>query len=255
MMLDFSGKTIIVTGGARGIGAAISLAFAKTGANVVIDYLPTAKDFEGFAQVEEVMKENGCSYDSFTGDIASEKDMEELVRRTVSRFGSVDVLVNSAGFTSPSATENLDLGLWRKGIDVNLTGAFIVSQAVVRRMTAAGWCRIIFIGSAGSISGGGGAAFYPAAKAGINGLVRILSKEFAPKGITVNAILPALIETDLLRDREPDPEKRKDFIRRIPVGRFGRPEDVAYLALFLASEYAGFITGQHIVIDGGSTFK
>jgi NAD(P)-dependent dehydrogenase (short-subunit alcohol dehydrogenase family) len=115
--------------------------------------------------------------------------------------------------------------------------------------------RIICIGSAGSITGGGGSAFYSASKAGINGLVRALSKELAPGGITVNAILPALIETDLLRDREPDPAKRREYIKRIPVGRFGLPEDVAYAVLFLASEYAGYITGQNIIVDGGATYS
>ena len=115
--------------------------------------------------------------------------------------------------------------------------------------------RIICIGSAGSITGGGGSAFYSSSKAGINGLVRALSKELAPRGITVNAVLPALIETDLLRDREPDPAKRREYIKRIPVGRLGLPEDVAYAVLFLASEYAGYITGQNIIVDGGATYS
>jgi NAD(P)-dependent dehydrogenase (short-subunit alcohol dehydrogenase family) len=122
-------------------------------------------------------------------------------------------------------------------------------------MISRGEGRIIYIGSAGSITGGGGSAAYSAAKAGINGLVRALSKELAPQGITVNAVLPALIETDLLRDKEPDLQKRKKYIDRIPVGRFGTPEDVAYTVMFLASEYAGFITGQNIIVDGGATFK
>lgn len=255
MKLDFTGKTIIVTGGSRGIGASISLEFAAAGANVMIDCLPIEQDLEGLKEVEVVMKKNDWKHDSYTGDITSPKEMDELVNRALSRFGSVDVLINSAGFTKPSSTENLSLDLWKKGIEVNLTGAFVVSQAVLKHMAPAGKGRIIYIGSAGSISGGGGGAFYPAAKAGINGLVRILSKEYAPKGITVNAVLPALIETDLLKDREPDPVKRKEFIRRIPVGRFGQPEDVAYLTLFLSSDFASFITGQHIVIDGGSTYK
>jgi len=255
MKLDFTGRTVIVTGGSCGIGASISIEFAAAGANVIVDYLPIKSDIKGLKRVEAVMKKNGWSYKSFAGDITSAVEMKKLCSFAISNFGSVDFLVNSAGFTKPNATKELSLDLWKKGIEVNLTGAFVVTQAVLKYMVPRGKGRIIYIGSAGSITGGGGAAFYPAAKAGINGLVRLMSKKLAPKGITVNAILPALIETDLLKDREPDPVKRKELIQRIPVGRFGKPEDVAYLTLFLASDYAGFISGQHIIIDGGSTFK
>lgn len=255
MNLEFSGRTVIVTGGARGIGAATSLNFASAGANVVIDYLPIKSDLEGLEQVEAEMKKNRWTYMSYPGDVASPTEMDDLCSKTIEHFGSIDVLVNCAGFTKPGKTEDVTVDLWKKGIEVNLSGAFFVSQAVLKHMVLRDKGRIIYVGSAGSISGGGGCAFYPTAKAGINGLVRFLSKEFAPKGITVNAVLPALIMTDLLKEREPDPEKQKDFIKRIPVGRLGLPEDVAYLIMFLASDYASFITGQNIVIDGGSTFR
>jgi 3-oxoacyl-[acyl-carrier protein] reductase len=255
MNLDFTGKTAIVTGGSCGIGACIGIKFAAAGANVVIDYLPIESDIKGLKQVEGIMKKNGWSYKTFAGDITSAVEMEELCSFAASNFGSVDILVNSAGFTEPLTTMELSLDLWKKGIDVNLTGAFIVTKAVLKYMIPKGKGRIIYIGSAGSITGGGGAAFYSAAKAGINGLVRIMSKELAPKGINVNAILPALIETQLLINKVPDPLKRKELIRRIPVGRFGQPEDVAYMTLFIASDYADFISGQQIIVDGGSTFK
>lgn len=193
--------------------------------------------------------------DSFAADVTSPVEMENLCARTLDRFGSLDILVNSAGFTKPSGVQDLTADLWRSGIEVNLSGAFYVTHSASKYMIAQGTGRIIFIGSAGSITGGGGSAAYSAAKAGINGLVRALSKELAPKGITVNAVLPALIETDLLKDKEPDVEKRNKYIDRIPVGRFGTPEDVAYMVLFLASEYAGFVTGQNIIVDGGATYK
>ena len=255
MNFDFKGKTAVVTGGSRGIGAAISVLFAASGANVMIDYLPVEKDIEGLKQVEEEIRRRGGSYESFAGDITSPEAMDELCTRTVEHFGSLDILVNSAGFTKPAKMPELPVDLWRSGIEVNLSGAFYVTQSACKYMISQKAGRIIYIGSAGSITGGGGSAFYSAAKAGINGLVRALSKELAPLGITVNAVLPALIETDLLRDKEPDPERRKEYIKRIPVGRFGTPEDVAYTALFLASEYAGFITGQNIIVDGGATYK
>jgi 3-oxoacyl-[acyl-carrier protein] reductase len=255
MNLDFKGKTVIVTGGSRGIGAAISFLFAASGANVMIDYLPLDKDIDGLKQVEREIRDIGGVMDSIAADVASPMEMENLCAKTLDRFGGLDILINSAGFTKPATVQNITLDEWKCGIEVNLSGAFYVAQAASRHMIAQNAGRIIFIGSAGSISGGGGSVAYSAAKAGINGLVRALSKELAPKGITVNAVLPALIETDLLRDKEPDLEKRNKYIERIPVGRFGTPQDVAYMVLFLASEYAGFITGQNIVVDGGSTFK
>jgi 3-oxoacyl-[acyl-carrier protein] reductase len=255
MNLDLKGKTAVVTGGSRGIGAAISVLFAGSGANVMIDYLPIEKDIEGLRKVEQEISAAGGSFGSFAADITSADEMRDLCGRTVERFGGLDILINSAGFTVPARIGDLTPDLWKNGIDVNLSGAFYAGRAASEYMIAKGSGRIIFIGSAGSITGGGGSAAYSAAKAGINGLVRALSKELAPRGITVNAVLPALIETDLLRDKEPDPEKRNRYVERIPVGRFGTPEDVAYMVLFLASEYAGFITGQNIIVDGGATYK
>jgi 3-oxoacyl-[acyl-carrier protein] reductase len=253
--LDFKGKTAIVTGGSRGIGAAVSVLFASSGAKVMIDYLPVEKDIEGLKRVEEEIRSSGGVFGSFAADITSAEAMEELCAKTVDRFGGLDILVNSAGFTKPAKIGELSPDLWKSGIDVNLNGAFYATQAACGHMISRGRGRIIYIGSAGSITGGGGSAAYSAAKAGINGLVRALSKELAPRGITVNAVLPALIETDLLKDKEPDPKKRNKYIERIPVGRFGTPQDVAYTVLFLASEYAGFITGQNIIVDGGATYK
>ena len=255
MNLDFNGKTVIVTGGSRGIGAAISVLFASCGANVMIDYLPVDKDIEGLMEVVKEIQDFGGIVDSIAADITSPEAMEELIESTLNRFGSLDIIVNSAGFTVPLKAQELTPDQWKSAVEVNLSGAFYVTRAACKHMTAQGAGRIIYIGSAGSITGGGGSAAYSAAKAGINGLVRALSKELAPQGITVNAVLPALIETDLLRDREPDVNKRKKYLERLPVGRFGSPQDVAYLVLFLASEYAGFITGQQIIIDGGSTYK
>jgi len=255
MHLDFKGKTVIVTGGSRGIGAAISVLFASSGANVMIDYLPFDKDIEGLKQVEQEIRDFGGVFDSIAADVTSPEEMERLCMKTLDRFGGLDILVNSAGYTKPSKVQDLSPDLWKSGIDVNLSGAFYITHAACRHMIAQSAGRIIYIGSAGSITGGGGSAAYSAAKAGINGLVRALSKELAPQGITVNAVLPALIETDLLKDKEPDLEKRNKYIDRIPIGRFGTPQDVAYLVLFLASDYAGFITGQNIIVDGGSTYK
>jgi NAD(P)-dependent dehydrogenase (short-subunit alcohol dehydrogenase family) len=253
--LDFGGKTVVVTGGSRGIGAAISLAFARSGASVVINHLPTAADTEGFTAVSAQIQEVGGACLSAPGDITDSEFCDKMCRMAVQEFGSLDVLVNSAGFIKPTSVSETSDEIWRAGIEVNLSGAFFVARAALSHMLPAGSGRILFIGSAGAITGGGGSAFYSAAKAGINGLVRSMSKEIAPSGVTVNAVLPALIETDILRERYSDPEKRKGLLGRIPVGRIGQPEDVANLVLFLASDQASYICGQHIIVDGGSTYK
>jgi len=252
---DFTGSTVLVTGGARGIGAAVSVLFADAGANVMIDYIPVERDIVGLQKVERKLKEIRGKYATFPADITSEVEVEKLCSETANRFGSIDILVNSAGFTNPAKINELSFDLWRRGIEINLSGAFYVTSMSAKYMISQKRGRIIYIGSAGSITGGGGSAFYSSSKAGINGLVRALSKELAPLGVTVNAVLPALIDTDLLRTKEPDPEKRREYVKRIPVGRFGEPEDVAYMVMFLASEYAGFITGQNIIVDGGATYK
>jgi 3-oxoacyl-[acyl-carrier protein] reductase len=252
--LDLSGKTAVVTGGARGIGAAIGILFASAGAKVIVGHLGIPQDVEGARLVRERIDARGGTCVCMEADITSPEQMEDLARKCGKDFGGTDILVNSAGFTIPAKIDELGIDAWRQGIDVNLSGAFIATRAVVPQMAARKQGRIIYIGSAGSITGGGGSASYSAAKAGINGLVRALSKELAPRGITVNAILPAIIETDLLRERQPDPAKRNEYLKRIPVGRLGQPEDVAYMALFLASPYAGYISGQNIIVDGGSTY-
>ena len=255
MKLELKDKVAIVTGGSRGIGAAISISLAQSGANVVVNHLPTDRDTEGCTDVQKEIDSFGGRCLSLPGDITDTGFCGQLCKAATETFGKLDILVNSAGFLIPLESTEVTDELWNSGIAVNLSAAFYVTRAALKYMKPAGAGRIIYIGSSGAITGGGGSAFYSAAKAGINGLVRSLSKELAPQGITVNAILPALIETDMLRDRQPDPEKRNAMISRVPVGRLGKPEDVANLVLFLASDQASFICGQHIIVDGGSTYK
>ena len=255
MEITLKGMVAVVTGGSRGIGAAISLSLAESGAMVVINHLPMDRDIEGFNTVRSKIDKIGGRCVSVPGDITDSSFCNELCRIAVEKFGRLDILVNSAGFVVQAGCSDISDELWKNGIEVNLSAAFYTSRAALEYMGDAGRGRIIYIGSSGSITGGGGSAFYSAAKAGINGLVRSLSKELAPKGITVNAILPALIETDLLRDRHSDPEKRKALVDRVPVGRLGQAEDVANAVTFLASDKAEFISGQLIIVDGGSTYK
>lgn len=255
MIGSFENKTVIVTGGSCGIGAAISTGFAAAGAKVVVNHLPNERDEAG---MKDLMKKTaGMKGECFSvpGDITSPDFCEALFAEAEAKYGSVDVLVNSAGFTKPVSTAETSFELWEAGISVNLSAAFYLTKAAAPYLEKSKAGRIVFIGSAGSITGGGGAPFYSAAKAGINGLVRFLSKDLGPKGVTVNAVLPALIDTDLLRGRHNTEEKQKALISRIPVGRLGTPDDVANLVLFLSSDEAGFICGQHVIVDGGSTYK
>ena len=247
--LDFKEKTALITGASRGIGAACSLLLAEANANVMIS------DILGLSETEQKIREKGGTVKTYNADITQPKEMEALCKKTKGIFGSIDILINCPGILSPMQCVNLTPENWKKGIEINLSGAFYVAKYASEIMMKQKSGRIIFIGSSACITGGGGVAYYAAAKAGINGLVRALSKEIAPLGITVNSILPALIDTEMLRERRPDPEKRKECINRIPVGRLGTAEDVAYTVLFLASDYASFITGQNIIVDGGSTYK
>ena len=249
MNFDFKGKTAVITGASRGIGATISLMFAEAGANVMMS------DISDLNKTKEQIIEKGGIVEAFTADITKPEEMEALCKKTVDIFSKIDILVNCPGILSPMQFNKITTDIWKKGIDVNLSGAFYIAKYASGSMITQKYGRIIFIGSAGSITGGGGVAYYAAAKAGINGLVRSLSKELAPLGITVNSVLPALIDTDMLRERQPNLEKRTECIKRIPVGRLGKPEDVAYAVLFLASEYASYITGQNILVDGGCTYK
>lgn len=254
LQFDFTGKTVLVTGGARGIGAEISYLFAMAGAHVIINYLPVGRDVDTIGSIKERIEKDNGSCMTYACDISNKNETEIMCNTVLKETGSLDILVNSAGFVQPEKGLKTDENLWRKGIDINLSGAFFVSQSAAKNMLQNKWGRIIYIGSSGAITGGGGSAFYSAAKAGINGLVRFMSKELAPQGITVNAILPAIIDTDMLREREPDSERREKYINRIPVGRLGKPEDVSYMVVFLASDYASYITSQQILVDGGSTY-
>ncbi len=255
MELGLQGKTAVVTGGSRGIGAAVSVELARSGVNVAINYLPSERDMAGFESVKAVIESFGGNCIGVPGDITDSAFCGKLCKSAVEQWGKLDIVVNSAGFLVPLEAGSISDEMWKNGLEVNLSAAFYITRAALEYLKESDGGRIIFVGSAGSITGGGGSAFYSAAKAGINGLVRSLSKEIGPMGITVNAVLPALIETDLLKDRHSDPEKRQALVSRVPVGRLGQPEDVANLVLFLASQEAGFICGQHIIIDGGSTYK
>jgi 2-dehydro-3-deoxy-D-gluconate 5-dehydrogenase len=257
-LLDLSGKVAIVTGGAMGIGRAISLRLAEAGAAVMIADLDEPVARETAAQITA----SGGRAATIRTDVGGVSDTREMVRRTVETFGRVDILVNNAGIYPFAAARDVAEEQWDRVLDVNLKGAFVAAQAAVERMIAqGGGGRIVNIASADALRPTGNLAPYSAAKAGLVMLTKALALEFAPHGILVNAVVPGEIVTpgsvkvgaDLQQERGVAVTEMTSpaFLARIPLGRLGQPDDVARVVLFLVSSLADYITGATVLVDGG----
>lgn len=237
-------RTCIVTGGARGIGKACILAFAKEGYNVVVNYTRTyPKDL-----VEE-LTEKGIPHLAVKADVSKEEEAKALVEETVKTFGGVHVLVNNAGITRDNLVLRMKMEEFQEVLNVNLTGAFNMVKAVVPIMVKKRAGRIINISSVVALRGNAGQVNYAASKAGLIGLTKSLAKELAKRSITVNAVAPGYIETDMT---EVLSDSVKDAIRAsVPAARLGQPDDVAQAVVFLGSDNAAYVTGQVLAVDGG----
>ena len=246
--IDLTGRVVAVTGGAKGIGGGVSKAFAQAGARVSILDMADSQDL-----VKEIQSAGGVARGTIA-DVTDSSQIQEAVRKTAEEYGAIDILVTCAGTTSRFPIEKMGLEEWEKILKINLTGTFNAVKAVLPYMLKQKRGVILLIGSAAIVAGSGGGVHYAASKAALEGLNRGLTKELAPKGIRSNLIHPSLIDTDLLRARHPDPAKRKEVIKEVPVGRLGKPEDIAHIAAFLASDLADYITGQSVFVDGGRTF-
>jgi len=242
---NLAGKTALVTGSARGIGKAIAWRLASEGAAVVIsDVLPDAAG----STVEE-FNAQGFLAVALAGDVTSADSVEQTIARTVEAFGSLDILVNNAGITKDSLLFRMSEADWDQVIAVNLKGAFLATKAASRVMAQKRWGRIVNISSVVGLMGNAGQANYAASKAGLIGLTKACAKELAGRNITVNAVAPGYILTDMT---EKLPERAKEaFLSSIPLGRGGTPDDIAGAVGFLVSEEAGYITGQVLQVDGG----
>jgi len=242
--MDFTDKTVLVTGSARGIGREIAEAFLGRGANVVICDLNQEA-------VDATSKELGEKTIGVTANVTKVDDVEALFEAATAKFGRVDVVVNNAGITRDTLMIRMDEKDWDAVLDTNLKGAFLVTKSAARLMMKQKAGRIVNISSVVGLIGNAGQANYSASKAGLIGLTKSAAKELAARGITVNAVAPGYIATDMTKDL---PQAAKDyFMNNIPLKREGRPSDVAAAVLFLASDEAAYLTGQVLAVDGGLT--
>lgn len=244
------GKTVIITGGARGIGKAAALKLGSLGANLVINYLGNDK---AASETEEACKQLGAKILLIKGDVASAEQCEKIAAAALERFGRIDVLINNAGITRDGLLMRMEEKDFDSVINTNLKGTFLMTKAVSRQMLKQRYGRIINMASVVGITGNQGQANYSASKAGVIGLTKSFALEVAAKGITVNAVAPGFIETDMT-DAMTDAaiEAAKALI---PAKRMGSPEDVAEVIAFLASEQSGYITGQTVCVDGGMCMR
>ncbi|WP_134700340.1 3-oxoacyl-[acyl-carrier-protein] reductase [Ammoniphilus sp. YIM 78166] len=239
-------KVAVVTGASRGIGRSIALALAEAGADVVVNYSGSEQAArEVAAEVEKL----GRKALVVQANVADQEQVAQLIQRTLDEFGRVDILVNNAGITRDNLLMRMKDDEWDAVIDTNLKGVYNCIKAVTRPMMKQRSGRIINISSVVAALGNAGQANYVAAKAGVIGLTKSVAREFASRGITVNAVAPGFIETDMTSKLSE--EIQAGLMTQIPLQRLGKPEDIAHMVRFLASEQASYITGQTFHVDGG----
>jgi 3-oxoacyl-[acyl-carrier protein] reductase len=244
-MAQLQGKTALVTGASQGIGRACALALAAAGARVAL----AARNEDKLNQVAAEIAAKGGSAAVFTLDIASDESIKACAKAAISHFGAVEILVNNAGITRDTLALRMKRTDWDDVIHTNLTGSFLMTQAVMSAMLKARWGRIINITSVVGETGQTGQANYAASKAGLIGLTKSLARELASRSITVNAVAPGFIETAMTAVL--DEKQRESMLGQIPLGRPGTDADIANAVCFLASEEASYITGHVLDVNGG----
>jgi 3-oxoacyl-[acyl-carrier protein] reductase len=242
MKIDLSGRTALVTGSTRGIGRAIAEALAQAGARVAVVGRDQARAAEAAAAL-------GGGAQGFAADVGDPASIAALIESVEKAFGQIDILVNNAGLTRDNILFRVKDDDWDTVLDANLRGAFLAIRATARGMIKRRWGRIINIASIVGITGNKGQANYAASKAGLIGLTKSVAKELGSRNVLVNAVAPGFIETDMTAAMTP--EARAALSGQIPLERLGTPRDIAGVVTFLASDYASYITGQTLVVDGG----
>jgi 3-oxoacyl-[acyl-carrier protein] reductase len=245
-MKPLQGKVALVTGGSRGIGRAIVQALADAGADVAFTYVHSHEKAE---EVSRAAREAGVRCKAYYGSVASTEETEQMIKEVIADFGPIQILVNNAGITRDKSFLKMTKELWEEVIHVNLDGLFNTTHAVVPRMAESGWGRIIVVSSMIGETGNFGQANYAASKGGAIAFTQTLARELARKNITVNAVAPGFIESDMT-NRLPE-VTLAHVIGETPVGRLGKPEEVADAVVFLASPKSSYITGAVLDVNGG----
>ncbi len=243
--MKLSGKIALITGAAQGIGKAIALLFAQNGADIIVADIHLEKAQETAKEIQTI----GQRAMAIKVDVANLNDVEQMVQSILERFGQIDILINNAGIARDKLILRMTEEDWDAVLNINLKGTFICTKVAIKPMAKRRYGKIVNIASVVGLMGNVGQANYAASKAGVIGFTKTIAREFAQRGINVNAIAPGYIETPMT---DAIPEKVKEEMkRRIPMERLGRPEDVAEGALFLVSEASSYITGQVLNVNGG----
>ncbi|MBK8913683.1 MAG: 3-oxoacyl-[acyl-carrier-protein] reductase [Phycisphaerales bacterium] len=245
-MSSLKGKVALVTGGSRGIGRAISLALAESGADVAVNY---AGNHDRAEETCRMLRDKGVRAEKYAANIANDDENHAMIAKVNADFGHIDILVNNAGITRDKTFTKMTPEIWHEVLGVNLTGPAMVTHEVLKGMMPLGWGRIVFITSIVGQVGNFGQSNYAVTKGGLIAFTKSLAREVARKGITVNAVAPGFIETDMT---SVVPEAALEQVRsNTPIGRLGRPEEVAEAVRFLCSPLSSYITGEVINVNGG----
>ena len=244
-----AGKTALITGASKGLGKAIALALAEAGARVVL----ASRDLKLLNETAAAVRKLGAMADVFPTDVSDEVQVRRLEKAVAEKVGKVQILVNNAGMNIRKPVTDFTLAEWRQVMDTNVDGVFLMCRSFVPQMRGQGYGRILNLTSIMSHVGLPGRTAYAASKAALLGFTRALALELAPDQITVNGLSPGPIATEMNTPLIQNPELNQQFVSRIPLGRWGKVEEVGQLAVYLCSEAAGFITGTDVLIDGGWT--
>jgi 3-oxoacyl-[acyl-carrier protein] reductase len=242
------GRAAVVTGGGRGIGRAICLAYAKEGADVVVNY--ASKD-QPAQEVVEMIKKMGRKAAAVKGNVAVKADADRIIQTAIDNFGKIDILVNNAGVSKPNMLYKMTEEQWNEVIDIHLKGPFLCIQAASKYMIEKKYGKIINMTSSAGLWGTKGQINYSSAKGGVIALTKSAARELAGYGITVNVVQPGYVSTEMMEKVRTDPKLKEIYIGRVLLGRFAEPEEVAQTFVFLASDESNYITGQLICVDGG----
>ncbi len=246
--MRLEGKKVVVTGGGRGVGRAVGLAFGGEGADLVINYV---RNDEAAKEVVSELKDMGRDALALKADVALKEDAERLIGTCLDRFGRIDILVNNAGISNPAMLHKMTEEQWDEVVDIHLKGAFLCTQAASRHFMEQDYGKIINVTSVAGIIGTTGQINYAAAKGGLISFTKSCARELARYHVTANVISLGIVLTDMTKKLQEDPKLREIYMRRILLNRYAEPQDIAPAFVFLASDESNYITGQLLCVDGG----